>query len=656
MDLSHRQRRAIAILLETDREVTLGAIAEALDVSPRTVHRELSRLGPFLEPWGLAVKGRSGQGVQVVGEVHRLEAFRNSWDGAPGRVLTAADRRWMGATLVLESPVSVKFFALERELGVGTSVIRTELDHLQDWLDPFDLRVVRRRGFGVAVEGPEFQKRLALGAALAARFDEAELLGLFRNPGTQERGGAAEAFLFERFPRQTVARVDELVNQASGRESWDWAPFAGLSLTLNLVTALQRVRSGLVLDSVPPTGGDRGPATRLLASLSEAFRVDFPPTEVDWVTLLLEASKPNRAPSKAAAPDLVRGVLDLVRSATQRAGFPFDKDPVLIEGLAAHWGPALARLAHRLPIANALLSEIRARFPDLMQVVSGALFEVYPRLAVPLEEVGYLVLHFAASVERRHREAEPFRALIVCSSGIGTSQMLASRIRAEVPEIEVVANLSWFDVKDFSRDRYDLLISTIPLPLPEGDYVVVSPLLDDVGRRAIRDHMRLRRLKLMAGEAPARAPSLGDLRAWTQSLGTLIEVVEALRVFEGRPGVPWAAAVSADLVEAGVIPSGTVLEGLAPSPGPLVVPHPGATSSLSLHPWSGGWLALVVHPLEGFSAGPAALSVLVEGLSSPEARAALALGHETELRAVLARTLGRNLGPKAPQGDNHGPT
>jgi mannitol operon transcriptional antiterminator len=219
-------------------------------------------------------------------------------------------------------------------------------------------------------------------------------------------------------------------------------------------------------------------------------------------------------------------------------------------------------MAHRLPVENALLPEIRQRFPELMDAVTRALAETYPRLAVPIEEVGYLVLHFAASVERHHGEGLPFRALIVCSSGIGTSHMLASRIRAEVPEIEVVANLSWFDVKDFSRDHYDLLISTVPLPLPEADYVVVSPLLDEQGLRTLKDHLRRRRLGL------------------------------------------------------------TSQAGFKESPRRILDPV---------------W-------------GEAALSVLMDGLSTPEAKAALAAGDPTELRAVLARILGQP-GHRTSQGE-----
>jgi mannitol operon transcriptional antiterminator len=596
----------------------------------------------------------------MVGEPERLRAFQDSLGGVPDRALTAADRRWMLSTLLLESLSSVKFFALERELGIGTSAVRAELDTLEGWLGPFDLSLVRRRGFGVAVEGPEFQKRLALAAALSQRFSEADLLALFRDAGRRNASGAIEDFLFARFPRAVVARVDALLDQASKKESWDWAPSAGLSLILHLVTALQRVAAGFHLDRVPSPDGDRGPARRLLESLSEAFGVVFPVAEVEWMALHLEASKPNRTsqPVRNPAPDLVRGVKDLVEVCTRLTGFPFVRDAVLTEGLTAHWGPALARLAHRLPIANGLLPEIRQRFPDLVDAVTKALAEVYPRLIVPVEEVGFLVLHFAAAVERSHRETVPFRALIVCSSGIGTSHMLASRIRAEVPEIEVVANLSWFEVKEFSRDRYDLLISTVPLPLPENDYVVVSPLLDEAGLHVLRAHIRLRRLGLTEHPVSGSpAPTLGGLKAWHRSAELLISLVDDLRSFSSS-AVSWWSGVAAHLVEAQWLSEAS---GFPADPRPvptgeppvLVVCHPGARRScLSIHPLpKGGRVALIVHPPSGFEPGEAFLSVLVEGLSIPEARAALASGNETELRAVLARTLGRNFGPRPSQGD-----
>ena len=83
--------------------------------------------------------------------------------------------------------------------------------------------------------------------------------------------------------------------------------------------------------------------------------------------------------------------------------------------------------------------------------------------------------------------------------------MLASRIRAELPEIDIVANLSWFDVKDSIRTDWDILVSTIPLPLPADDYILVNPLLDTAGLKAIRDFLSRRQGSIRSQSRYGRA-------------------------------------------------------------------------------------------------------------------------------------------------------
>lgn len=654
MDLSLRQRRAVSILLESSHEVTLGALAEVLDVSPRTVHRELSRLGPALEPWGLSVKGRSGQGIQLVGDIAQREAFGRALGGLPDRNVSPSDRRWMTATILLETPGSVKVFALERELGVSTAVVRAELDSLEPWLVPFDLVLIRRRGFGVAIEGSEMNKRLALGASLTERFTETELLAQFRDAGNASLGGRTNEFLSERFPHDLVCQVDGILDEVSRKESWDWAPAAGLILTLHLATTLRRVGAGAFLDPVIAPSGDRGPSKRLIERISQSFGIDFPPSEIEWVSVLIESAKPNRpsAQSHRAGADLVRGVHSLILRVAHFSGHPFDRDAFLHEGLVAHWRPALARLAHRLPIVNDLLPEIEQRFPDLMDLVGKALQSVYPHLLVPREELGFLVLHFAASLERSHRESVPFRALIVCSSGIGTSHMLASRIRAEVPEIEVVANLSWFEVKEFSREKYDLLVATVPLPLPAEDYVVVSPLLDESGLRTLRDYMRRRRLRLVAPETPLAGPSLGALKDWHRDMSFVLDLVEDMQVLNSDGKRSWQELVWAYLADEGCLtkPASVADEQASTNVGDSlwIWQLKAATrSSLSLvRGAAGGWILLWVYA-QAQEPMAESVQVLLKGtLGQPPVQSALASGNPEELKAVLARIWSRSTGPR----------
>jgi mannitol operon transcriptional antiterminator len=118
-----------------------------------------------------------------------------------------------------------------------------------------------------------------------------------------------------------------------------------------------------------------------------------------------------------------------------------------------------------------------------------AVGQVFQGLAVPEEEIGYLVMHFGAALERLNRKTARFRALIVCSSGIGSSKILASRIKKEIPEIESLRNVSLFDLGSIPKSEYDLIISTILLSGIASDYVLVNPLLTQEDIQKIRSYL-----------------------------------------------------------------------------------------------------------------------------------------------------------------------
>ena len=84
-------------------------------------------------------------------------------------------------------------------------------------------------------------------------------------------------------------------------------------------------------------------------------------------------------------------------------------------------------------INNPMLNEIQKDYSDLFEIVDEAVSEVFPELTFPEDEIGFIVLHFAAALI----SAENFhlRTLVLCSSGIGTSKILATNLKKHFPEI-----------------------------------------------------------------------------------------------------------------------------------------------------------------------------------------------------------------------------
>ncbi|MDU5949782.1 MAG: PTS sugar transporter subunit IIA, partial [Paenibacillus macerans] len=138
----------------------------------------------------------------------------------------------------------------------------------------------------------------------------------------------------------------------------------------------------------------------------------------------------------------------------------------------------------------------RKDYEDLFYIVREAMNESGVNLEVPDEEIGFLVMHFGASIERLNQLGRNVRAILVCSSGLSSSKLLATRLAKEMPQIEVMGNVSWYEAKRLPEEDYDLIISTIDLPLPSVRYVRLSPLLTDEDSDRLLHYLQNTTLKL----------------------------------------------------------------------------------------------------------------------------------------------------------------
>jgi mannitol operon transcriptional antiterminator len=89
------------------------------------------------------------------------------------------------------------------------------------------------------------------------------------------------------------------------------------------------------------------------------------------------------------------------------------------------------------------------------------------------------------------REEEiSIKALVVCPTGIGTSKMLASRIKKEIFGIDLIEIKSIKEIQqEVNLKSYDLIISTVKLPFIDIDYILVSPLLTEENIVTIRNYV-----------------------------------------------------------------------------------------------------------------------------------------------------------------------
>lgn len=99
--------------------------------------------------------------------------------------------------------------------------------------------------------------------------------------------------------------------------------------------------------------------------------------------------------------------------------------------------------------------ELEESFPDLFRVITAALNrqDKKPELQhLGPDELSYIVVYFQAALEKMKQK---IRIGIVCSSGVGTSHLLAARVKRAFPDWEIVGIVSVKHVGDFKPSEVD---------------------------------------------------------------------------------------------------------------------------------------------------------------------------------------------------------
>lgn len=169
---------------------------------------------------------------------------------------------------------------------------------------------------------------------------------------------------------------------------------------------------------------------------------------------------------------------------------PLSQDRSLLDGLIRHLSPAMERILKGETIRNPLLSQIKRDYESLFNVVHKCADDAWEKLLIPDEEVGYLVMHFGAAIERWKLTPGNLRVLLVCMSGIGSSKLLAVRLTKEIPQINLLGHYSWYEASRMPRNEYDLIVSTVDLPIEAERYIKLSPLLTREESEKLRAHVR----------------------------------------------------------------------------------------------------------------------------------------------------------------------
>lgn len=498
MDMTARMRAILSALLAADGYVPAERIGSEIGVSSRTITRELHGLEMALMPYGITLLRRTGAGFMLAGDPEDLRHLRKhlASDGNTHRELSPDQRRSILTTRLLMADEPLKLFTLARLLNVTDSTVSHDLDRLQPHLAEQRIALVRRPGLGVYVEGAERDIRSALVRMIHDHVDETELLALVGDDGGEGAAHAADRALLGLVDGVQIRTIDDAVaEEMRGRHIPDTAR---VGLVVHLALAVRRLqqRDTIAMDAETLEelrGTEEFAAARVIAErLGAAFELTVPEAEIGYITMHLLGARGMALPAGAGRVDnfrLVQIAQSIMRLASEKSGAPLLRSRTLLSGLVNHLAPALHRLKLNMDIRNPLLAQMEAEHPELMEIARYATRMMEEEVGAPLpaDEIAYIAIHIGAALTEAGGDRPIVRVLVACPTGLGTSRLLACRIRRAYERIRVVGELSSLALttQEITQRSADFVVSTVPLPPLPVPVVVASAFLTASDRARI---------------------------------------------------------------------------------------------------------------------------------------------------------------------------
>ncbi|TXC91016.1 transcription antiterminator [Metabacillus litoralis] len=488
MIVSARERLILQYLIEeANQEVTIKELADVIDVSERTIHRDLKNVESLLKEFKLELVKRAGIGIKIVGNEANFHELRISIHKQDYKEYTPDERMMVAFCTLLDHQDPMKLQTLANDLGVTTATISHDLDKMEPFVQEYGLTLIRRRGYGIELTGSEEAKRKAITSLISNRFDVPDFLRMVRENIDRKSTNKIDSIserLLGLVKKDKIIVIENLINQINSRLPYPLADSSYVGLVVHLALAIERIQRGEkitikeeYLDQLKDSR-EFTFAEEIAEKLENTFNISIPLDEKGYITMHLRGAK-LRFEGKLDIQDenveiayLVQRLIEQVEQLTNNKL----QDQSLFQGLLAHLQPAIYRLKQGMKITNPLLQEIKRDYQELFEVIQQAVKVTLPFDKVPEEEIGYLVLHFGAALNKK-KVIRKLKALVVCSSGIGTSKMLVTQINNQFPHLTELRSISAFELRDIDLNNYDIILSTIAIEEISSDYLLVSPIL-----------------------------------------------------------------------------------------------------------------------------------------------------------------------------------
>ena len=440
---------------------TGAALSRQLDISERTVRTYIRTIEHLIKSKGAVIQAKQGSGYRI--EVYNPAQFDNYISNLRSKRISQAassldsiqDRQNYILSELLLNEEHLVLDELCEKLFVSRSTLAKDLASIKDLLRPYGLTLRSKTSYGTWIAGDEAAKRAFI---IDYFFRESKF--------TSIREYLDYSGYFDDLPVETIIMI---ILEETRKVRLALSDVMIQNILLHISLTVKRNQKGLKLKEwdageLNPDSFEFTAAKNILKRLEHALNIQFPPEETAYLTLHLGLKGYSLLSQDPQQKSLIRKeISDCIEFLGSETGLLLQEDENLKECLLEHLLPMTARLKQNIPQSNPLTEAMMKDHPDAMALTKRAFGQMpsLQGLEITDDEWAYLALHIMAGMEKASQKKK-IQALVICATGVGSSQLLKNRIQKEFGDsIHIVSETGYFNMSDDILKGIDLIISSV---------------------------------------------------------------------------------------------------------------------------------------------------------------------------------------------------
>lgn len=416
--LTKREQDLIALLLNSKEIQSGDSISILLGVTSRTIRNDIKKLDHYLKDFGANIISYRGRGYKIeVYDYHKFENIKRKISNLPE---SGALAKLIIEKLLINTFTDTILYQqdLADSLFVSLSTLKNSLPKASDELKKIKLEIRNDKKDGISIFGDEDRIRFAISEYIF-------------NNGTNSYQNYSYLF-----PINEMDKIKEIIKDVLSRHHLILTDLAVNGLIVHIMIAISRpFVSGISFDSdeeqLIKTTEEYTIAKEIIKGIQKQLGIDIN-TEVFYLARHLVASGrlTNCKVSKMDKDNenFIISIIDsMMKSIKEKTSIDFSKDEELISSLATHLSVALHRIKFNMNIRNEFISTIKNEYPLAFDLAVIASKEIEKIIGINIEEneIGFIAIHFGASLERRElKSSRTKKIIVVCGSGLATASLI----------------------------------------------------------------------------------------------------------------------------------------------------------------------------------------------------------------------------------------